>query len=318
MFLQLERLTKSYSQRTVVDEVTLDIGAGEFVCLLGPSGCGKTTTLRMIGGFVTPDSGRVLIEGADMSRTPANVRPTSTVFQSYALFPHMNAIRNVAYGLRTQRVPRAQAEERAREMLAMVGLDARAGARVETLSGGEQQRLALARSLVVNPKVLLLDEPLSNLDAKLRERMRREIRIIQSRLGITTVHVTHDQEEALGIADRVVVMNEGRIEQVGTPREVYEQPATRFVASFIGRGSFIIDHDGAESFVRPEHVTLGRAGGGIAGTVSHVQFSGPVVTYFVDTAAGTLQCDVPLELDAAHEPGDPVVCQLRSRARLAS
>ncbi len=318
MFLQLERLTKSYNERTVVDEVTLDIEAGELVCLLGPSGCGKTTTLRMIGGFVTPDSGRILVEGSDMSRVPANVRPTSTVFQSYALFPHMNAIKNVAYGLRTRRMSRKEAEDRAREMLAMVGLEASAGASVSTMSGGEQQRLALARSLVVNPKVLLLDEPLSNLDAKLRERMRREIRMIQSELGITTVHVTHDQEEALGIADRVVVMNEGRIEQVGTPREVYERPTTRFVAGFIGRGSFLTDHSGTESFVRPEHVTLAASGDGTVGTVSHIQFSGPVVTYFVDTAHGSIQCDVPLEIDAAYQIGDPVVCQLRIRAKLAS
>ncbi len=314
MFLQLERLTKSYSGRTVVDEVTLDIEPGELVCLLGPSGCGKTTTLRMIGGFVTPDSGRVLIEDSDMTRVPANLRPTSTVFQSYALFPHMSAVRNVAYGLRMQRIARKDADSRAREMLTMVGLQSRADASVETLSGGEQQRLALARSLIVNPKVLLLDEPLSNLDAKLRQRMRREIRMLQSRLGITTVHVTHDQEEALGIADRVVVMNEGRIEQIGSPRDVYERPATRFVAGFIGRGSFLANRGSKESFVRPEDVLIRASGDGLRGTISHIQFSGPVVTYFVDTPAGTLQADIPLKSDNGFEVGSSVTCKIGNEA----
>jgi len=317
VLLQLERLTKSFSERTVVDEVTLEIEAGEFVCLLGPSGCGKTTTLRMIGGFTVPDSGRVLIEGTDMARVPANLRPTSTVFQSYALFPHMSALKNVSYGLKTRRVPRKEMELRALEMLAMVGLESQAHLSVATLSGGEQQRLALARSLIINPKVLLLDEPLSNLDAQLRERMRREIRMIQSRLGITTVHVTHDQEEALGIADRVVVMNEGRIEQVGAPREVYERPASRFVAGFIGRGSFISQPNGGdELFVRPEHIELNSSGDGAPGTVTHVQFSGPVVTYFVQTERGSLQVDVPLERDQAHAVGSTVVCGIRSASHI--
>ena len=319
MLLQLERLTKSFSGRTVVDEFTLEIEAGEFVCLLGPSGCGKTTTLRMIGGFTAPDSGRVLIEGTDVARMPANLRPTSTVFQSYALFPHMSALRNVSYGLKTRRVPSKEIESRSLEMLSMVGLESQAHLSVATLSGGEQQRLALARSLIINPKVLLLDEPLSNLDAQLRERMRREIRIIQSRLGITTVHVTHDQEEALGIADRIVVMNEGRIEQVGAPRAVYKHPASRFVAGFIGRGSFISQPDGGtELFVRPEHVGLHDSGDGVPGTLTHVQFAGPVVTYFVQTELGSLQVDVPLERDQSHAVGSTVVCDIRTASHIGA
>ncbi len=232
--LTFDGLTKTLGGRTVVDRLDLRVAAGEMVCLLGPSGCGKTTTLRMAAGFIAPDAGRVEIGGTDYADVPPDRRPTAMVFQNYALWPHMTVAQNVGFGLKMRKVPKAEAARRVAEVLEMVGLGHHADSHPARISGGEQQRAALARALVARPQLLLLDEPLSNLDAKLRERVRDEIREIQQRLGITTLFVTHDQDEALTVADRIAVMNGGRIEQYAPPAELYRTPATLFVAQFVG------------------------------------------------------------------------------------
>ncbi|MFL5899979.1 MAG: ABC transporter ATP-binding protein [Solirubrobacterales bacterium] len=227
-------MTKRFDELVAVDDLSLDLAAGEFFTLLGPSGCGKTTTLRMVAGFELPDEGEIRIEGSDVARLPPHRRPTNTVFQSYALFPHLNVEDNVAFGLRRKRVPKAEIQRRVAAELERVGLAREAKRRPAQLSGGMQQRVALARALVNLPKVLLLDEPLGALDLKLRKGLQLELKRIQREVGITFVYVTHDQEEALTMSDRIAVMNHGRVEQVATPEQVYDQPSTTFVASFIG------------------------------------------------------------------------------------
>src|SRR5579864_3964444 len=234
-FLVLEQLTKAYGEVIAVDRLSLAVEKGEFVTLLGPSGCGKTTTLQMIAGFVEPTSGGITLDGADLLAIRPNRRGLGIVFQSYALFPHMTAAENVAFGLEMQRVPRAEREKRVAETLALVGLSALTDRFPRKMSGGQQQRVALARALVIRPSVLLLDEPLSNLDAKLREEMQIELRQIQRTLGTTTILVTHDQGEAMALSDRVVVMNHGRVEQIAAPQDAYERPATAFVSQFLGK-----------------------------------------------------------------------------------
>lgn len=242
--VRLENLTKVFigpekQQVVAADNVCLEINPGELVTFLGPSGCGKTTTLRMVAGFENPTSGRVFIGDRDVTSLPPNERDTAMVFQSYALFPHMTVGENVAYGLRFRHVDRNEKAERTRRIMELVGLSGYESRQPGQLSGGQQQRVALARALVVEPQVLLFDEPLSNLDAKLREQMREEIRRIQTELSITAIYVTHDQSEAMAMSDRIVVMNHGRIEQMGTPREVYSEPSSKFVADFIGRVNFV-------------------------------------------------------------------------------
>ncbi|MFX4292250.1 ABC transporter ATP-binding protein [Streptomyces bohaiensis] len=239
--LVVRDLVKTYPGRhgAAVRGVTLAVPRGAMLAVLGPSGCGKSTTLRMIAGLVAPSAGRVLVGGRDVTDTPAHRRDMGVVFQSYALFPHMDVAGNVAFGLEMRKVPRAEREKRVTEALELVRLDHLARRRVSQLSGGQQQRVALARALVVRPTVLLLDEPLSNLDAQLRTTMREEIRRIQQETGITTVFVTHDQHEALSMADRVAVLHEGRLEQLGSPQEIYERPATRFTAEFVGRANLL-------------------------------------------------------------------------------
>jgi spermidine/putrescine transport system ATP-binding protein len=232
--LQLQGISKSFADKRVVYPLDLDIRHGEFITLLGPSGCGKTTLLRLIGGFERPEGGTIRLAGQDITHLPPNQRPVNTVFQSYALFPHMSVFDNVAYGLRAERRPRAEVESRVREVLNMVQLDELAGRRPEQLSGGQQQRVAIARAVIKKPRLLLLDEPLSALDYKLRKQMQIELKRIQRELGITFLFVTHDQEEALSMSDRVVVMRAGHVEQIGTPREVYENPCNLFVARFVG------------------------------------------------------------------------------------
>jgi putative spermidine/putrescine transport system ATP-binding protein len=317
--LALEGLGKSYGEAPVVSGVDLAIRPGEFVTLLGPSGCGKTTILRMVAGLVPPSTGRILVDGADITQLPTHRRNMGLVFQNYALFPHMTVATNVGFGLEMRGVARAEAAVRVREVLDMVRLGDYGARHPRQLSGGQQQRVALARALVVRPAVLLLDEPLSNLDAKLREDLRDEIRAIQERLHITTLFVTHDQAEALTMSDRVVVLSAGHIEQVGTPVEIYDQPASPFVATFIGRVNRVdatvtaSDATGCtvtapglrgrglrslpagarvQAMIRPQRITLlpGHAEGEnrLAGTVRRVVFAGDIVQIDVETRAGTL------------------------------
>ena len=237
--LELQNLVKRYGDFHAVRDVSLSVADGEFLVLLGPSGCGKTTTLRMIAGFIEPSAGQVKLGGADVTLLPPWKRNAGMVFQSYALFPHLTVAQNVAFGLEMRKVPRADIDKRVEETLALVRLEGYGGRLPRQLSGGQQQRVALARALAIHPDVLLLDEPLSNLDAKLRQEVRVEIRELQQRMGLTTVMVTHDQEEALTMADRLVVMNEGSVRQVGSQRDLYERPADRFVAGFVGRSTFL-------------------------------------------------------------------------------
>ena len=284
--LLIDRVSKELGGRTIVSDLELEVRAGELTCLLGPSGCGKTTTLRMIGGFLHPDRGRIVIDGEDVGRLAPERRPTAMVFQNYALWPHMTVFKNVAFGLRLRRVPKREIRERVEQILALVGLTHHQHSYPARISGGEQQRVALARALVLEPKVLLLDEPLSNLDAKLRVRVREDIREIQQRIGITTVFVTHDQDEALSISDRIAVMSEGNVEQYAEARALYREPQTTFVANFVGTMNFYrgsAHGDGVtlaggahvpcddlsahgegewEIAVRPEDVQVGTNGGG--------------------------------------------------------
>ncbi len=245
MYLTLENITKVFPPRggvseiTAVHKVNLDIEKGELVTLLGPSGCGKTTTLRMIAGFEFPTEGEIILDGQAINSLPPHKRDMSMVFQSYAIFPHLNVFENIAYGLNVQRLSKAVIKERVDKVLGLVHLEGYGDRAPTQLSGGQQQRVALARALIMEPKVLLMDEPLSNLDAKLREEMRTEIRRIQKEMNITSVYVTHDQIEAMTLSDRIVVMNLGVIEQIGTPMEMYRYPNSRFVANFIGRANFV-------------------------------------------------------------------------------
>lgn len=283
--LVLNDVTKIFQQRggagvvKAVDRVSLTIRKGEFVTLLGPSGCGKTTTLRLIAGFEMPSSGRIVLDGTDITYQPPNKRDMAMVFQSYALFPHMNVFDNVAYGLRIRKLSRSDIQTRVENALALVGLSGLGNRKPNQLSGGQQQRVALARALAPQPDLVMLDEPFSNLDQKLRVSVRREVKQILSDAGATAILVTHDQEEALSLADRIVVMNRGRAEQVGAPEELYHRPASRFVASFIGDAQFLRgeardriahtligdvplvneSHGPVDVLLRPEHVRLERA-----------------------------------------------------------
>ena len=241
-FLRIENLSKRFGATLAVDDVTLHIAHGEFFSLLGPSGCGKTTLLRMIGGFTLPDAGTIALDGEDVTDRPPNKRATNMVFQSYAIFPHLNVRDNIAYGLRTERLSGAERDKRVVEALAMIKLETYGERRAHQLSGGERQRVALARALVKRPKVLLLDEPLGALDKRLREAMQIELRQIQREVGITFVFVTHDQEEALSMSDRIAVMEAGRVLQVADPKTLYEQPSSRAVADFIGTANFLPGH----------------------------------------------------------------------------
>jgi spermidine/putrescine transport system ATP-binding protein len=232
--VQLVDLVKRFGDFTAVGGINLDMPSGEFFSLLGPSGCGKTTTLRMIAGFERPSEGQILLDGADMAQTPPHKRDVNTVFQSYALFPHLLVEENVAFGLKYQKTTKQETRERVGQALELVQMSQFANRRPNQLSGGQQQRVALARALILNPKVLLLDEPLGALDAKLRKRLQIELKALQEEVGITFIYVTHDQEEALTMSDRIAVMSQGRVEQVGPPKEIYEEPATAYVADFLG------------------------------------------------------------------------------------
>jgi iron(III) transport system ATP-binding protein len=325
--VSLSRLTKRFKsldnegEVTAVNGIDLEIKTGELVTILGPSGCGKTTTLRMVAGFEFPTEGSIFIGGKDVAMVPPNKRGISMVFQSYALFPHLNIFENVAYGLRVQKLPKAEIKKRTNDMLELMQLAPMAKRYPNQVSGGQQQRIALARAVVIEPSVLLFDEPLSNLDAKLREYMRDELRKLQKRLGITSLYVTHDQEEAMAISDRIVIMQDGFIRQVGSPRQIYEQPRTRFVANFMGKANFVEAEmlgregdaamvkvegktlklprpgdvpvaDGAKAVlvVRPEAVKLARrgSGGAFSGTVSDLTYFGSLARYEVSAFGTTL------------------------------
>jgi ABC-type Fe3+/spermidine/putrescine transport system ATPase subunit len=274
--VELVGVTKRYADVAAVDGIDLEVRPGEFLSLLGPSGCGKTTTLRLIAGFERPDEGEVRIGGTDVSRVPPYRRDVNTVFQSYALFPHLTVLDNVGYGLKQRGLGRSERRARATEMLELVRLSGLGPRKPRQLSGGQQQRVALARALVMHPRVLLLDEPLGALDLKVRKELQIELKRIQEEVGITFVYVTHDQEEALAMSDRVVVMNGGRIEQIGVPREIYDSPATEWIAGFIGDTNFI-RMDGKEVAVRPERLRVVVGGTGVGGKVATTMVIGPAV-----------------------------------------
>lgn len=238
--IELKHITKNFDDNfTAVDDFNLEVQRGEFVTFLGPSGCGKTTTLRMIAGFEMPTEGEILLNGKDISKLPPNKRPINTVFQRYALFPHLNIYDNIAFGLKLKKLPKAEIEKKVKKALEMVDLEGFEDRRVQTLSGGQQQRIAIARSLVNEPEILLLDEPLGALDLKMRKEMQLELKEMHERLGITFIYVTHDQEEALTMSDKIVVMSEGRIQQIGTPEDIYNEPKNAFVADFIGDSNIV-------------------------------------------------------------------------------
>ena len=340
--ITLKSLSKRFGDMLAVDDVNLDVEAGTLVCLLGPSGCGKTTTLRMIAGFEEPSQGQVLIGDEDITRIPPYSRPTAMVFQSYALFPHMNVFENIAYGLKARRRPKAEIEQRVNEAIHLMELEGNERKSPPQLSGGQQQRVALARALVIRPKVLLFDEPLSNLDAQLRVRMRGEIRSVQRRLGITSVYVTHDQEEAFSIADVVALMNKGKLIQLGSPRELYRQPADRFVAEFVGLSNVVpvelVDSNakgavvrvfgqtirsrrpprnpaGAVSIVlRPEALELvGRDDAGVPARVRTLAYVGPIARYRVAVEGDGTELTVDLSNprpDQFYEEGTEVRLRL--------
>ena len=274
--VELVGVTKRYGAVAAVDAIDLEVHPGEFLSLLGPSGCGKTTTLRLIAGFERPDGGEVRIGGRDVSRVPPYKRDVNTVFQSYALFPHLSVMDNVTYGLKQRGLGRSERRARATEMLELVRLTGFGERKPRQLSGGQQQRVALARALVMHPRVLLLDEPLGALDLKVRKELQIELKRIQVEIGITFVYVTHDQEEALAMSDRVVVMNAGRIEQIGVPRDIYDRPATEWIASFIGDTNFL-KTDGKDVAIRPERLRVAREGEGLEGRVSTTMIIGPMV-----------------------------------------
>jgi putative spermidine/putrescine transport system ATP-binding protein len=344
--LQLTNLTKTYGDFRAVAGVDLDIGQGELVVLLGPSGCGKTTTLRMIAGFIAPTAGEIRLGGHDITRQPPWKRNTGLVFQSYALFPHLTVADNVAFGLRMRKVPQPQIAVKLVEVLRLVRLEGLSDRLPRELSGGQQQRVALARALVIEPDVLLLDEPLSNLDAKLRHEVRVEIRELQKKLGLTTLMVTHDQEEALTMADRLVVMSHGRVQQVGSQRELYEDPANTFVAGFVGRTNFLHGRveapgvfrsesglaircdasavaGGRTLALRPERLSLALAPVAGAencfpGTVEFASYLGGILEYYVRlTPQDRLMVQAPNKLaDAAHVVGDRVHLHWPAQASL--
>lgn len=342
--LKLENVSKSFGDVKALESIDFEVGSGELVAMVGPSGCGKTTALRLVAGFEQPTSGRVLVDGDDVSRVAANQRNMGMVFQAYSLFPNMTAADNVAFGLRVRKDAKEKRSKRVKDLLEIVGLAHAAGRYPHELSGGMQQRVALARALAIEPRVLLLDEPLSALDAKVRLQLREEIRRVQAELGITTLYVTHDQEEALAISDRVAVLYEGRVEQVGTPAEIYDEPRTPFTAEFIGTmnrlqarvldNGYVEYHDrkiqvdsvkgyreGDEVMVlvRPESLELSKLpagstvpGGTIEGKVFNHSFLGSVTRVKVSVADDELTADVSSRAMRELEIGDRVSAAFES------
>ncbi len=331
----IENLVKTYpgAQKPSVDHVSFSLPRGEMLALLGPSGCGKTTILRMIAGLIAPTSGAIRLDGRDVSSIPVYKRNMGMVFQAYALFPHMTVAENISFGLEMRKVGRAEREERVRKALDLVKLAGLGERKVSQLSGGQQQRAAIARSLVIEPELLLLDEPLSNLDAKLRDEMRDEIRDIQARTGVTSIFVTHDQDEALSMADRLAVMSAGKLEQIGTPLDIFDRPQTEFVASFIGGGTFfkgkvagpgLAEVDGLppihfageaavgssiKLMVRPHRLLLAgdtSQPNSFSGVVEHVVYRGQILTLSVRCGGRLLQADLPTHAGILPRKGDDV------------
>lgn len=312
----LSGVSKSFGSFTAVSDLNLAVAAGEFLTLLGPSGCGKTTTLNMIAGFEFPDAGLIELDSRDVTTVPPFLRNVNTVFQSYALFPHMTVAQNVAFGLRVQKATKGEIKERVAEALALVQMDTFADRYPKQLSGGQQQRVALARAIVLKPEVLLLDEPLGALDLKLRKEMQVELKHLQQKLGITFLFVTHDQEEALTMSDRIVVMNRGKIEQIGTPAEVYERPRTRFVAEFIGETNILpgdVLHAGSAQgsliSLRPERIEAARDGApSVTATVADRIYVGEKVRLLTHLASGVRLAvsTVPTSNLANAQPGESV------------
>jgi putative spermidine/putrescine transport system ATP-binding protein len=317
--VRLLEVRKTYGEVVAVERLTLDVRAGEFFTMLGPSGSGKTTTLRVIAGFELPDSGRIELHGVDVTRSPPYERTVNTVFQDYALFPHMNVRDNVAYGLRVKGMGKRERSQRAAEALQMVRLSGVEDRRPIQLSGGQRQRVALARAIVNRPRVLLLDEPLGALDLKLRQEMQLELKAIQRELSerITFIYVTHDQDEALTMSDRIAVFSDGRIEQVGTPGEIYEQPANEFVAGFVGTSNILL-RDGRSYLVRPERIRMLADGEhdewAIAGVVREVAYLGPVTRYVVEADGGETLVVLQQNLDMS---AARALAQRGRRVRLA-
>jgi putative spermidine/putrescine transport system ATP-binding protein len=306
VIVSIKGLSRSFGDVRAVAGVDLDIYEGEFITLLGPSGSGKTTVLRMIAGFEKPDSGTIDLAGKDVSQLPPYERDVNTVFQDYALFPHMNVISNIEYGLKVKGVAKEECSARALEALKQVRLEGYGERKPSQLSGGQRQRVALARALVNRPSVLLLDEPLGALDLKLREQMQIELKELQREVGITFIFVTHDQEEALTMSDRIAVFNNGKIEQLGTPREIYENPVSSFVSEFVGQTNKIV-MDGTRINIRPESVSVSKskASGNrsLPGNLRDVIFVGAITRYLVDTNCGPVISVVP---EGDLKVGDPV------------
>jgi ABC-type Fe3+/spermidine/putrescine transport system ATPase subunit len=309
--VRLDQVSRQFGPVRAVEQVSLDVAAGAFFSLLGPSGCGKSTLLRLVGGFETPDAGRIFLGEADVTRVPARHRPTAMVFQSYALFPTMTVGQNVGYGLAVQKIPNVERARRVAESLARVDLAGYEPKPVTQLSGGQQQRVALARALAVEPAVLLFDEPLSNLDVALREQTRRELKALQAQLGVTSLYVTHDQEEALALSDRLAVMRAGRIVQVGTPAEVYQRPETAFVARFLGGSNLVASPrlaallapaapapPGHVLAVRPEHLRI-TPDGPVAARLCTRQFLGAHAEWWLEAEGELLRARVDPGLEPA-------------------
>ena len=347
MYLTLEHLTKKFPARgtagevTAVDDISLNIEKGQFVTLLGPSGCGKTTTLRLIAGFEFPTSGRIIVDGQRLDDVPPNRRDMAMVFQSYAIFPHLNVFDNIVYGLKIKKMSSTEIQRRANEVMKLTQLTGLENRAPNQLSGGQQQRVALARALVVEPKVLLFDEPLSNLDAKLREEMRFEIRDLQKRLGITAIYVTHAQEEALVMSDLIAIINKGKLAQLGTPEEIYEHPRSKFIADFIGLSDFIpacvesadgktaqvsvgsrmltvtampglVAQQQATLFIRPNDVEIvgnGADQNTLTGIVKQATYLGNCMDYRIQIQDG-LVLRVESDTTKRHAPGDQVHLRL--------
>lgn len=316
MYLTLNKLSKSFGSKKVLEDLTLGINKGELLCLLGPSGCGKTTALKLIGGFLKEDYGSITISGEEMTSLPPELRPVSTVFQSYALFPHMTVLENVIYGLKFKGYKKKDAIREGEEYLKIVDLLPHKDKKIGELSGGQQQRVALIRALIVKPKVLLLDEPLSNLDAKLRIKLREEIKALQKKFNITMIFVTHDQEEAMSIADKIAVMSEGKLQQLGTPEEIYNKPANSFVLDFIGSSNILEGTDGHKLFVRPEHISINKSSGDLKGRIVSRVFMGSYITYTADTEMGFINIKEANLQNEIWQAGEEVYLKILKEGRL--